>query len=1356
MTAKPEGDKSQYWESKATQWFVVSDIGLSTFAGADALTVFARSLDTAEPLAGTELTLLARNNEVLGTATTDADGKASFTAGLTRGTGGMVPAVLMARGAAGDFVFLDMTRAGFDLSDRGVTGRAAPGALDVFAWTERGIYRAGETVHVAALTRDDSADAVENLPLTFVFNRPDGVEDRRVVASDAGLGGHAVDFDLQSNAMRGTWRVEIHTDPDEPAVAEATFLVEDFVPDRIEFDLASAGDTLTLGEPTDVTVDGRFLYGAPAAGLKLEGEVRLSAVRERAGYTGYVFGLADESDDDINKVLPLDDLPDTGEDGKASFDVTVDEAPSTTRPLKASVVVRMREGAGRAVERTVDLAVKPEDTMIGIRPEFSGDEVPEGSTAAFRVIAVDPDGKRQDMAGLHWRLLKIERNYQWYRTNNTWNYEPVTYTTKVADGTVDASANAEPTISAPVTWGRYRLELESDDAAGPASSLEFSAGWFVSQTSTETPDGLEIALDREHYAPGDVAHLEISPRFAGHVLVTIGADRLLDTVSADVPEGGTTLDIPVKQEWGAGAYVTATLFRPGSAEESRMPMRAIGVKWLTVDPGARDLQVKLDPPQKTEPLQPLVIPVSVEGAGVDQQAWVTVAAVDVGILNLTAYEPPSPDDWYFGQRRLGLEIRDIYGRLIDGSLGAMGRIRTGGDGGGMAIQGSPPTEKLVAFFSGPVKLDADGKATVSFDIPQFNGTVRVMAVAWTKNGVGHGQTDVVVREPVVVTAGLPRFMAPGDEATMRLDIANTDGPAGDYRLNVATDGVVKVDADSTLTLTLDKGERTTVELPISAAETGNGNIDITLVNDTGTTVEHHLAMNVRPASMPVTTRRTVNLAAGNKLIVDKELLADSMLDGASVSVGISPVAALDVPSLLMSLDRYPYGCAEQTTSRALPLLYVNQLSAEAGLEVDPDLKKRIQDAIYTDVSYQSSSGSFGLWGPGYGDLWLDAYITDFFTRAREQEYKVPEEAMKLALQNLQNSVAYDLDIEGRGNEIAYAFYVLARNRKAAIGDLRYFVDTQLELFPSPMARAQLGASLALYGDVERAQRAFASALRLAKSSDSPTLARGDYGSALRDGAAMLALAAESKPKLTLLPELVNYVAETRADRWYTSTQEDAWLLLAARAVDAGADAIKLEIDGTPHSGSFARRVTGQELLANPIAITNTGNDKVEAVVTTVAAPAQPLPAGGNGFSIERAYYDMDGNEVNVSEAEQNKRYVVVLKATELNAWPSRVLITDLLPAGFEIDNPHLVGSADLSNFDWLESDDDVHTEFRDDRFVAAFDRNGNSPREMTVAYVVRAVTPGTYAHPAAVVEDMYRPEFQARTATGVMEVAAAE
>ncbi|SIS80799.1 alpha-2-macroglobulin family protein [Paracoccus saliphilus] len=1354
MTAEPADEQNRHSDNRATQWFLVSDIGLSTFTGQDGLSVFARSLATAEPMEGVALKLLARNNEILGEARTDADGRAQFDPGLARGAEGLAPAAIIAEKEGEDFVFLDMTRAGFDLSDRGVTGRPAPGPLDIYAWTERGIYRAGETVHASALVRSPASDAEDDLPLTFIFRRPDGVEAKRIVSDGAQLGGHAVELAVPENAMRGTWRLAIHTDPDKAALAEEMFLVEDFVPDRTEIELASTEDRIPLGGGTDVSVDGRYLYGAPAAGLSLDGELTVAPAREWGAFPGYVFGLDDEEDVETMRV-PLTGLPPTDEDGDAVFPVALDTAPATTRLLSAKVSVRMREAGGRAVERALDLEIEPEGAMIGLRPEFDGGRVEEGGTANFRVIAVDPKGQRIAMDGLKWSLLRIDRHYQWYRDGGSWNYEPITTTSLVREGVVDARADSEPQIGVAVDWGRYRLEVESPDAGGPITSAAFDSGWYVEANSTETPDGLEVALDRDAYAVGDTAKLQISPRFAGEVLVTVGSESLLESFTANVPETGAAIDIPVTEEFGAGAYVTATLFRPGNDAENRLPMRAIGIRWLQIDPAGRRLAVDLGADAQIRSDAPLSIPVSLGGLEPGEEAYVSVAAVDVGILNLTRYEPPDPESWYFGQRELGLEMRDIYGRLIDGSLGAAGRLRTGGDGASMDSSGSPPTQKLLAFHSGVVRVDEDRKAEVTFDIPPFNGTARVMAVAWSKKAVGHAVKDVIIRDPVVLTTSQPRFLAPGDQARMLLELANTDGPPGDYRLTLAGIGPVTIDQGAAPdSLTLDAGARTALSVPISATGgTGEAGITVTLAHESGLRVEKSVSLPVRPGVMPVATQHQEILAAnGGSVTLDGALLSDSFAEGASVSVNISRNPGFDIPALLMSLDRYPYGCAEQTTSRALPLLYVNELSKAAGLKDDPAVKGRIEDAIRRVLSYQSSAGSFGLWRPGSGDLWLDAYVTDFLTRAREQGFAVPGEAMEQALRNLQNSLAYDTDVESRGSEIAYALYVLARNRKASAGDLRYYLDTRLGDFETPLARAQLAASMALYGDAERAETGFASAFRLAQGLSGGARARSDYGSDLRDGAAMLALAVESRPEPSLVPQMVGLVSEMRSKTRYMSTQDEAWMLLAARALSRSNDDISLAIDGATQSGAFARQIPGAELTAAPLTIANRGSEPITAVITTDAAPRQPLPAGGEGFTIERRYYTLDGEEANITNARQNERYVVVLEVTEERDWPSRVLVSDLLPAGFEIDNPRLVGSSQLDNFGWLGSTGAVHTEFRDDRFIAAFDRGEGSKDKLRLAYVVRAVTPGVFMHPAASVEDMYRPQFSARTASGFMEI----
>lgn len=1360
MTAAPADKNTDTYETIATQWFVVSDIGLATYTGQDGLHVFARSLGNAKPMANVKLSLLARNNEILGQAVTDEQGKAVFNPGLSRGTDGMAPAVLMAENTTNqadmDFVFLDMTRPGFDLTDRGVTGRAAPETLDIMSWTDRGIYRAGETVYVAALARDDEAKAVEKLPLTFIFRRPDGTEDRRFMINSSSAGGYAAELALMPNAMRGTWTVSLYTDPKQRAISSQMFLVEDFVPDRIEFDLTADKSEITQGETAELKVDGRFLYGAPAAGLALEGDITIATSRKWDRFQSYYFGLADEQEGETIRIA-LSDLSNLDANGKATVPVTLNDLPSTSRLVTARVDIRMRETGGRAVERSLDLTIKPSTHMIGIKPDFTGDEVPQGGTAKFSLLASNPNGEPIALENAQWSLLKIERHYQWYRSGNSWNYEPVTFTKAVANGKINISAHKDTTLSLPVDWGRYRLEIEAGDASNAATSYEFDAGWYVSSTSIETPDGLEIALDKEQYTIGETAKLNISPRFAGEMLITIGTEKLIKTINVSVPEKGLVVDIPVDENFGAGTYVTATLYRPGSATQSRMPARAIGLKWLKVDPEQRKLDVELAIAEKTEPRTTFSVPVSVANAG-GEQAYVMVAAVDVGILNLTRYQAPNPTSWFFGQRRLGLEMRDIYGRLIDGSLGITGKLRTGGDGGNMSAEGSPPTEKLLALFSGIVELDNDGKATIDFDLPQFNGTARIMAVAWTKSALGQAEKDVIIRDPLVITAGLPRFMAPGDMSTIRFDIANADAPDGDYQLNLETNNNLNInDNDAAQIVTLNKGKRISVTASLEAKVSGDGLVAIRLANDNGIMVEQFLNLDIRPVDLPITSRYVVDLSAGQGLTIDSELLSQNLLDGAHVSVDVTRSAAFDVTSMLMALDRYPYGCTEQTTSRALPLLYLQEMAATTKDAIPSEeqdaVKTRVQDAIYRVLNYQSSSGSFGLWGPGSDDPWLDSYVTDFLTRAREKNYNVPERALISALNNLQNTLSYNTNIQEHGSEIAYALYVLARNKKASVGDLRYYADTQLNAFQSPMAMAQLAAALALYGDQPRSDRTFEVALNLSRSGTQYDYNRIDYGSRLRDAAAVLALAAETKPMPKIVPELVKLVTDIRKNSRYLSTQDQAWMLLAARGLQENNATIRLDVDGTIHQGLFSQRFTGAMLEQSSVTISNQGSDPVDAVITAVAPPAQSLPAGGDGFHIQRSYYTLEGEEANITSVEQNQRFVVVLQIDDLQNWASRILVTDLLPAGFEIDNPRLVTSADLANFSWLEQTETAHVEFRKDRFVAAFERDAGDKKPITLAYVVRAVTPGIYTHPAATVEDMYRPQFSARSATGMMEVA---
>src|ERR1700748_308626 len=264
----------------------------------------------------------------------------------------------------------------------------------------------------------------------------------------------------------------------------------------------------------------------------------------------------------------------------------------------------------------------------------------------------------------------------------------------------------------------------------------------------------------------------------------------------------------------------ATLRRPLDAAAQRMPGRAIGLKWFGIDKKARTLQVSLSPPALVRPNATLTIPVKLGGLNPGEDAKVVVSAVDVGILNLTNYKPPAPDDYYLGQRRLTAEIRDLYGQLIDGMQGTRGAIKSGGDAGG-ELQGAPPTQKPLALYSGVVTVAADGTASVDFAIGDFAGTARVMAVAWSATKLGRATVDVTVRDPVVLTATLPRFLLSGDHGTMSMDLDNVEGTAGDYVVNVAASGTVQVSGNPSTTLKLNARQRSSMTLGLDRSGAGH-------------------------------------------------------------------------------------------------------------------------------------------------------------------------------------------------------------------------------------------------------------------------------------------------------------------------------------------------------------------------------------------------------------------------------------------------------------------------------------------------------------------------------------------------------
>jgi alpha-2-macroglobulin len=1352
MTAWPDGAADDDDSSRATQWFVVSDFGLTSFSGTDGVHVLVKSLASAAPIPGVELRLVAKNNEVLDTKTTDANGYAHFNPGLARGTGGMAPSMVVASDGKGDYGFLDLQLTAFDLTDRGVKGRLVQTALDAFLFTERGVYRSGETVFLTALVRDAKGAVVPGMPVTIVIQRPDGVEYKRVKLDDQGLGGRSLALPLLSDAQHGTWRIQAYADPKSDPIGETSFLLEDYVPQKLEVNLTPADTVLKAGQPARIGVDARFLYGAPGAGLDVSGNVTLEPIDSGTlpGLEGYSVGLQDERFE--NQSNALEETSTTDSKGHVDVVVPLDDVVAP-RPLEAKITLTVAEPGGRSLDRTVVLPIRPSHPVIGVKKLFVDDQLVENTSAKFELVAADANGARSAEKAVDWTLNEVHRIYQWFRRDGSLQFEAVTTTRKVADGRVDIAANAPARIEVPVRYGSYRLDVRSANGTAQ-TAVSFYAGWGGGATA-DTPDTLEVTLDKHDYNSGDTAKLHFASKFAGSATIAVVSDGVYDLRTIDIKSGDNDVDMPIKANWGAGAYMVALVHRPLDAAAKRLPGRALGLAWFGIDPASHSLGVELTPPDKVRPRGTLDIPVKLTGLSPGEEAYVTIAAVDVGILNLTDYQVPKPGEYFFGQRQIGAEIRDLYGFLIDGMQGQKGAIRSGGDSGG-GLKADTPTQPPLARYSGVVRVGSNGTATVSFDLPSFNGTVRVMAAAWSKTKVAHASKDVVVRDPVVAEATVPRFLNLGDQTRFNIDVNNVEAPAGDFAIDVDVHGPLVLPATAThATLHLGEHERRSVQIPVTAAGIGTGVLDVKLSGAPGTFVQT-LAVRIEPGRPEVYHRIVRPMPQNASLTVSKDLLAEFLPGTGSVGVSVAPLVAIDVAALLQALDRYPYGCTEQTVSRAMPLLYVNQLAASERLGLDPDIDGRIRVSIERVLSRQSSNGSFGLWSQeSSDDVWLDAFTTDFLTRARERNFDVPQLAFQSALDRLRNFIVNHADLKSEDADgFAYAAYVLARNHRPIIGDLRYAADTKLDAFESPFARAQIAAALALLGDRGRAQAAFASALDQLRHVKDSGLSRPDYGSRLRDGAGTLALAAESGLPQDQLVKASMVMDDARNARLYTSTQENTWMVLAAQALAANSKELTVKVDGEERKGTFNARFSDEALQAKSLTVQNTSDLPAQSVLTVSGNPLAQDPPANQGYAVERQYYRLDGSKADLSKVKQNDRLVVVLKVTEPEAKYARLLIVDPLPAGLEIDNPKLMDSDSIPALDWLKQEvTPSAAEYRDDRFVVAVDRSSDQPALFNFAYTVRAVTPGHFVHPPPTVEDMYRPERFGRGAFGTFDVA---
>ncbi|HEY2616524.1 MAG TPA: alpha-2-macroglobulin, partial [Acetobacteraceae bacterium] len=1307
------------------QMILRTDFAPTIWRGTDGLTVQVRGYSDVLPRAGVTLRLLAENNEILAETNTDADGVGRFAAPLLHGDGPVAPRALEVLGGE-DYTMLDLSSAAFDLSDRGVAGLPHPGPLDAYVWLDRGIYRPGETAQVMALLRDNAGRPAD-IPVHLVVKRPNGQVFLDATPARAAEASVHLPVALTTGAPAGTWTIEVKADPDRPPIGRAEFRVDAFVPDRMAVDLGTASGSIVPGTPYSLPVTARFLFGAPAAGLTGQGQMRL--VIDPAPFpalAGYRIGLVNETYAPDSQDLTL---PDTDAQGHATLAIAIPRAPDTTHPLKASVTVGVNDPSGHASLASTEIPLRPAGKLIGIKPAFAEDAVDAGTEAAFDIAAVNPDGARTALKA-KLRLVRERPDWRLVMRGSLARYETVWRDEPLATQAVEIPAGAPFHFARTLDFGRYRIEV-LEDGGMAATSMRFRAGW-VSSDNPDVPDQVDVSADRKAYAPGDTARIHIAPPFAGQATLLVLSDRVHSVRNLPVPAGGADVDVPVSADWGAGAYVTVHVFRTAADARSR-PGRAIGLAWVGIDPGVRKLPMAFETADKYPPRARAAIRLRTAPG-----AWVSLAAVDEGILRLTRFASPDPSDHFLGRRRLGLDIRDDWGRLIAPPDGEATLLRQGGDEGSFVLPDIP--QKTVTLFVPPVQAGADGLAEFALDLPDFNGQVRLMAVAWSGSSLGAAAGDIFVRDPLVAEPLLPRFLAPGDQARMTLLLHNLDLPAGEQVVTVSVDGPLAVSGEARLAATLAPGAQALPFTTLTGTGAGRGIVRLDVAGTGGFHIQRETAITVRPARGAATMVAAGELAPGAEMQLTPPL--DQFVPGTwKASATFGGAVRYDVAGLVQALDRFPLWCLEQATSRGFPLALLPD-----GPVAGPDRSARLQQAVGFVLDRQRFDGGFGLWSASEeAEPWLSVYATEFLLRARDAGAAVPEQAMIDA----QKFVAEAADDPGDKPEDlasqAYRLYVLALAGQGRPGAARVMAE-QIDHLPTPLAKAQLGAALALAHDQPRADAAFAAAL----TAPGRKWWAFDYGTALRDQAAIALLLKESGLPGDRLTKLLAAMpgADLSADT--LSTQEQSWAAAAGAVLGRNGAPARIALNG----GDLPPAPLVSVALTGPASARNSGDRPVWRAVSVTGTPAAALPAARAQMRITRQFKTLDGQTVDLDHLKQNTAFVLVLEGKAEDGQPHRAMLQHGLPAGWELAGRMQGG--DVPGMAWLGKLSETEAQpAADDRYAAVVALTPEHP-DFRLAVRVRAVTPGTYELPGAEVADMYRPGVFARQAAGRITVVGAE
>ncbi len=1131
-----------YWV-KDSRFISLSDLGMIAREGQDKVFVFVNSIKSAGSVNGVNISLYSINNQLIGSGATNNDGVAEI-AYNKKEFSGFKPAMIIAK-TDDDFNYLPFNNTRINTSRFDVGGkRNNSSGLDAFIYAERDIYRPGEKVNFAVVIRDRQWKSPGDIPVKMKFLMPNGKELKAFRKNLNDEGSVEGNIDISSSAITGGYTLEVYTSNDV-LLATKNFSIEEFVPDRIKVNAKLNRETIQAGESVNLSINATNFFGPPAANRNYESDIQVKQKYfSPEKFADYNFTLANQTSAFDSEVQQGK----TDDQGNATINFAFKEAYNDKGLLQAKFYTTVFDETGRPVSRLSSLDIFTQDIFLGVKDDWFY-YYPLNQPVKFQLVAVNKDGavansKAKVKVVKHEYHTTLEKSGSYFRyISSTEDKMMVETEISVGNGTVYTYV--------PRTPGDYEVRFYNPGSNNYIKSSFYSYGnWGITNSSFEVSNegNVEIELDKKSYTTGESVTALLKSPFNGRMLVTMETDHVISYQYVDVKDRSASVNLKLSGEHVPNVYITATLIKPH--EVSDIPLTvAHGYKSVKVEEKSRKIPVEIITAKK-EVRSKTHQKIKVKA---EPGSYVSLGAVDNGVLQVSSFETPDPYNYFYQKKALQVTAYDLYPLLFPELRAKISS--TGGDGEAEMDKRVNPMPakrvKVVSYWSGLQKANSNGEANFEFDIPQFSGELRLMAVSFKGQNFGSGENTMTVADPIVISTALPRFLSPGDTVTVPVTMSNTTSKNTSVSATVSLDGPLKIIGDAKQTVSLNAKSEGIVLFQVVADPTiAVGKVKIS-VNGLGEMFKDETEISVRPPStlQKVTGSGTVTGGSSKSVSIG---LSDFIPSSISYNLVVSRSPALELGDHLRYLVQYPYGCTEQTVSAAFPQLYYGDMAdlMQLNKQNKMNANTNIMEAIRKIKMRQLYNGAVTLWdGEGTEDWWATIYAAHFLIEAKKAGFDYDDGLLQTMLSYISNHLKNKATIIYYYNrnqnkkiapkEVAYGLYVLALAGKTNVPAMNYYKANQNILALD--SRYLLAAAYATAGD----KKSFTAMLPSAfAGEESVAQTGGSYYSDVRDEAIALNALIDADPANSQIGIMAKHVSDKLKTRYWLSTQERAFAFLA--------------------------------------------------------------------------------------------------------------------------------------------------------------------------------------------------------------------